>query len=173
VKIRCSFQTTVPEIFRGKRQAGTLRNVGLILRVKWRLVARLLRDNLFDVFVLAPIILYGAFLQWVLKCSASWLGWAAIRCGILGPETSCPVASSGETASSWRRLVEALELPNLAGRLSAVSTHPADRALRRCFLSRYLNNSVFLTGLSMFLNLSEGDGFGFLAVAGGTAGDQS
>ena len=140
-----------------------MRNVGLILRVKWRLVARLLRDNLFDVFVLAPIILYGAFLavgpqvQRLLVGLGSHPLW-----GFWGPKHLVLLLVAAKLLLSWRRLVEALE-PQTSPDAYLLSL-PIRRIDRYAvvFLSRYLNNSVFLTGLSMFLNLSEGDGFGFL-----------
>ena len=87
-----------------------MRNIGLILRVKWWLATRLLRDNLFDVFVLAPIILYGAFLavgpqmQRLLVGLGSHPLW-----GFWGPKHSVLVLVAAKLLLSWRRLVEALD----------------------------------------------------------------
>ena len=139
-----------------------LRNVGLILRVKWRLATRLLRANLFDVFVLAPIILYGAFLavgpqvQRLLVGLASHPVW-----GFWGPKHIVLVLVAAKLLLSWRRLVEALE-PQTSPDAYLLSL-PIRRLERYAAVSlfRYLNNSVFLLGLSLFLNLSKDDGFGF------------
>jgi hypothetical protein len=139
-----------------------LRNIGLILRVKWRLATRLLRDNLFDVFVLAPIILYGAFLavgpqlQRLLVGLGSHPLW-----GFWGPKHLVLLLAAAKVLLSWRRLVQALE-PQTSPDAYLLSL-PIRRIERYSvvFLFRYLNNSVFLLGLSMFLNLSQGDGFGF------------
>ena len=139
-----------------------MRNIGLFLRVKWRLATRLLRDNLFDVFVLAPIIVYGAFLavgpqlQRLLVGMSSHSLW-----GFWGPEHIVLMLVAVKLLLSWRRLVEALD-PQTSPDTYLLSL-PIRRIERYAVVSlfRYLNNSVFLLGLSLFLNLSQGDGFGF------------
>ena len=90
----------LPQFCRGRVKLGPLRNMGLILRVKWRLAVRLLRDNLFDAFVLAPIILYGAFLavgpqvQHLLAGLASHPFWS-----FLGPHQIVLVSVAAKIAS--------------------------------------------------------------------------
>ena len=139
-----------------------MRNIGLILRVKWWLAIRLLRDNLFDAFVLAPIIVYGAFLavgpqvQHLLGALASHPFW-----NFLGPQQIVLVLVAAKFLLSWRRLIEAL----------APQTSPDSYLLSlpiRCieryvgvFLLRCVSNLVFLLGFSVFLNLAQGDGRGF------------
>jgi len=136
-----------------------LRNISLILRVKWRLAIRLLRDNLFDAFVLAPIILYGALLavgpqvQHLLGALASHPFW-----NFLGPQQVGLLLLAAKLLLSWRRLIEAL----------APQTSPDSYLLSlpiRCIerysavlLLRCLSNLVFLLGLGLFLNLVHGDG---------------
>ena len=139
-----------------------LRNICLVLRVKWRLAIRLLRDNLFDALVLAPIILYGAFLavgpqvQHLLGALARHPFW-----NFLGPQQIVLVLVAVKLLLSWRRLIEAL----------APQTSPDSYLLSlpiRCieryvvvFLLRCVSNVVFLLGLSVFLNLAQSDRRGF------------
>jgi hypothetical protein len=139
-----------------------LRNIGLILRVKWRLVTRLLRDNLFDVFVMAPIILYGAFLAVGAQVQRLLVGLGSHPLwGFWGPKHIVLLLVAAKVLLSWRRLVQALE-PQTSPDAYLLSL-PIRRIERYSvvFLFRYLNNSVFLLGLSVFLNLSQSDGFGF------------
>jgi hypothetical protein len=142
-----------------------LRNIGLILKVKWWLAVRLLRDNLFDALVLAPIILYGAFLavgpqvQRLLAGLASHPFW-----GFLGPQQIVLLSVAAKLLVSWRRLVEALA-PQTSpdAYLLSLPIRPIER-YAVVFLLRCLSNFVFLLGLSVFLNLShdEADGFRWL-----------
>ena len=138
-----------------KSKASSLRNIGLILKVKWRLAIRLLRDNLFDAFVLAPIIVYGALLavgpqvQHLLGGLASHPFWS-----FLGPQQIVLVSVAAKLLLSWRRLIEALA-PQTSPDAYLLSL-PIRRIERYSgvFLFRCLSNLVFLLGLSMFLNLS-------------------
>ena len=130
--------------------------------MKWRLAIRLLRDNLFDALVLAPIILYGAFLavgpqvQHLLGALARHPFW-----NFLGPQQIVLVLVAVKLLLSWRRLIEAL----------APQTSPDSYLLSlpiRCieryvvvFLLRCVSNVVFLLGLSVFLNLAQSDRRGF------------
>ncbi|MCI0424087.1 MAG: hypothetical protein L0387_03845 [Acidobacteria bacterium] len=139
-----------------------MRNIGLILKMKWRLMTRLLRDNLFDVFVLAPIILCGAFLalgppvERFLRGLASHPLW-----GLWGPNHILLAFLAVKLLLSWRRVIEAIE-PQTSPDACLVSL--PIRKTERCivvFLIRCLNNSAFLLGLKMLLSLPEGGGFGF------------
>lgn len=139
-----------------------MRNIGLILRVKWWLAIRLLRDNLFDAFVLAPIIVYGAFLavgpqvQHLLGALASHPFW-----NFLGPQQIVLVLVAAKFLLSWRRLIEALA-PQTSPDSYLVSL--PIRCIERyagVFLLRCVSNLVFLLGFSVFLNLAQGDGHGF------------
>jgi hypothetical protein len=138
-----------------------VRNIGLILRVKCRLAIRLLRDNLFDAFVLAPIIVYGAFLavgphvQRLLVGLTSHPFW-----GFQGPQQIVIVLVAAKLLLSWRRLIEALA-PQTSPDACLLSL-PIRRIERYAcvFLFRCLSNWVFLLGLSVFLNLSQGEGRG-------------
>ena len=138
-----------------------MRNIGIILRVKWRSAIRLLRDNLFDAFVLAPIILYGAFLavgpqvQHLLGALAGHPFW-----NFLGPRQISLVLVAAKLLLSWRRLVEALA-PQTSPDAYLLSL-PIRRVERyvSVFLLRCVSNLVFLLGLRVFLNLAQGDGRG-------------
>jgi len=141
-----------------------VRNIGLILRVKCRLAIRLLRDNLFDAFVLAPIILCGAFVavgpqvQRLLIRLASHPFW-----GFLGPQQIVLVLVAAKLLLSWRRLLEALA-PQTSPDAYLLSL-PIRRIERYAdvFLFRCLSNLLFLFGLSVFFNLQrEGRGFPWL-----------
>ena len=139
-----------------------MRNIGLILRVKCRLAIRLLRDNLFDAFVLAPIILYGAFVavgpqvQRLLIGLASHPFW-----GFLGPQQIVLVLVAAKLLLSWRKLLEALA-PQTSPDAYLLSL-PIRRIERYAgvLLFRCLSNLLFLFGLSVFFNLSQGEGGGF------------
>ena len=139
-----------------------MRNIALILRVKCRLAIRLLRDNVFDAFVLAPIIVYGAFLavgphvQRLLVGLTSHPFW-----GFVGPQQIVIVSVAAKLLLSWRRLIEALA-PQTSPDAYLLSL-PVRRIERYVcvFLFRCLSNLVFLLGLSMFLNLLQGEERGF------------
>lgn len=125
-------------------------------------MTRLLRANLFDVLVLAPVILYGAFLAVGPQVQRFLVGLG--RHPLLGFSSPRHVVLALLTAKmllSWRKLVEAFE-PQ-----SSPDTYLLSLAIRRIerfavvFLLRCLNNLGFLVGLSLFLNLSESEGLGF------------
>jgi hypothetical protein len=136
-----------------------LRNIGLILKVKWRLAVRFLRDNVFDALVLAPIILYGALLgvgsqvQHLLAGLASHPFWS-----FLGPHQIVLISVAAKLLLSWRRLLETLA-PQASPDAYVLSL-PIRRIERYSgvFLFRCLSNLAFLLGLSMFLSMSLGDG---------------
>lgn len=123
---------------------------------------RLIRAHLFDVFVLAPMILCGAYLavgpqvQRLLIVLASHPVW-----GFRGPKDVVLLLLGAKLLLLWRRLVEALE-PQASPDAYFLSL-PIRRIERYVvvFLSRYLGNSVFLVGLSMFLGQLQGEGAGF------------
>ena len=148
-----------PQLCRERVRLGPLRNIGLILKVKWRLAVRLLRDNVFDALVLAPIILYGAILavgplvQHLLAGLASHPFWS-----FLGPHQIVLVSVAAKLLLSWRRLLEALA-PQASPDAYLLSL-PIRRIERYSgvFLFRCLSNLAFLLGLSMFLSMSFGDG---------------
>jgi hypothetical protein len=135
-----------------------LRNIGLILKVKWRLAVRLLRDNLFDALVLAPIILYGALLAVGPQVQRLLVGLARHPFwGFLGPHQIVLVLVAAKLLLSWRRLLESLA-PQTSPDAYLLSL-PIRRFDRYSvvFLFRCLSNLVFLLGLSVFLNLSQGE----------------
>ena len=139
-----------------------MRNIGLILRVKWRSAIRLVRDNLFDALVLAPIILYGAFLavgpqvQHLLGALAGHPFW-----NFLGPRQISLLLVAAKILLSWRRLIEALA-PQTSpdAYLLALPIRRIERYVC-AFLLRCTGNLVFLLGLSLFLNLQQAEGRGF------------
>ena len=145
-----------------RSKAGPVQNVGLILRVKCRLAIRLLRDNLFDAFVLAPIIVYGAFLAVGPHVQRLFIGlnshpfW-----GFVGPQQIVIVSVGAKLLLSWRRLIDALA-PQTSPDAYLLSL-PVRRIERyTCvFLFRCLSNWVFLLGLSVLFNLSQGEDRGF------------
>ena len=133
-----------------------MRNIVLILRVKYLLATRLLRDHLFDVFILAPIILYGAFLavgpqaQQLLADLINHPLW-----GFWGPKQVVLAFIAAKLLFSWRKLVDALA-PQTSPDAYLLSL-PIRRTDRYAvvFLIRYLNNSLFILSLSFFLSLSQ------------------
>src|SRR4026207_1810150 len=122
-----------------------MRNVALILRMKCRLAIRLLRDNLFDAFVVAPIIVYGAFLavgphvQRLLVGLTSHPFW-----GFLGPQQIVIVSVAAKLLLAARRLLEALDpQPSPDAYLLSLPIRRFER-YAGVFLFRCLSNLGFL-----------------------------
>jgi hypothetical protein len=81
--------------------------------------------------------------------------------GFLGPQQIVLVLVAAKLLLAWRKLVEALAPQTSPD--AYLLTLPIRRIERYAsvFLFRCLNNLVFLLGLSMFFNLSQGEGSGF------------
>jgi hypothetical protein len=117
---------------------------------------------LFDALVLAPIILYGAFLavgphvHHLLGALAGHPFWS-----FLGPRQISLLFVAAKLLLSWRRLIEAL-VPQTSSD-AYLLVLPIRRIERyvSVFLLRCLSNLVFLLGLTVFLNLAQSDGRGF------------
>ena len=140
-----------------------LQNIALILRIEWQSATRLLRDNLFDVFVLAPLIVYGASLALGPSVQRLLTGLASHRLSpFQGPSQLILALLAAKLLFSWRRLLEALT-PQTSPDVYLLCL-PIRRIERYTvvFLLRSLNNWVFLLGLTLFLDLSRGTGGGFL-----------